>query len=289
MENRQQIIQRVFEARGENDFWKMIGQSDKYYPECLHYVPAYSSTLWTFILLAELRCNASDQRIKAPLKAIQDHFFYPEYGIYCIGKNHFPIPCLNGNMIYLDCHFNGQPGEMSLKALEFFATHQRFDDGTYETAPNKYCSNTSCFGKHTCYWGVTKLLKGLSFIPGTCRTEDTTKLLKKCIDFVLLHKVCFSSRREGKLISQKVDALTFPNMYRSDYLEILWLLKRENINTPDLIPALQLLKSRKNEKGTWNLERQVHNMVVSVGHLDRPNQFITERAQEVIEFYRDLI
>jgi len=288
MDSRKQIIQRVFDTRSENGFWKVICPSDKYYPECLHYVPTYTSTLWTLILLAEVRCDANDQRVKGSLQAIQNQFFNSESGIYCIGKHHFPIPCLNGNMIYLDSYFNGKPGPMSLKALDFFAENQRFDDGVYHSAPNKYCSNKSCYGKHTCYWGITKLLKGISFIPESCRTPETRLLLKRCIDFVLLHKVCYSSRREGKLLALKIDALTFPSMYKSDFLEILWLLKRENVRSPDLIHSLQLLRSKQKADGNWHLERQIHHMVASAGSLNNPNPFISERAEEVLEFYSDL-
>ena len=34
-----------------------------------------------------------------------------------------------------------------------------------------------------------------------------------------------------------IDNLTFPNMYKSDFLEILWLLKREKVQSEKLKPA----------------------------------------------------
>ncbi len=88
-----------------------------------------------------------------------------KYGIYSLKEDHFPIPCLNGNMLYLDGYFNNKPDEKSIRFLEFFCNNQRFDDGKYEAPKNQFCKNTSCYGKHTCYWGVIKLLKGISFIP----------------------------------------------------------------------------------------------------------------------------
>jgi len=281
--NRQAIINKIFEAQDENGFWKMLPPSDKYYPDYLHYVPNFKATLWTLILLADLGLDPNDERIKKPLQELRHHFFDAEFGIYTLKEDHFPIPCLNCNMIYLDCYFNRKPSEESQQVLAFFHKYQRFDDGKYETATNEYCSNKSCYGKHTCYWGVVKLLKGISFIPQEYRDPNTKELLNRCIQFVLLHKVCFSSRQPDRIMIPKMDLLTFPNMYKSDFLEILWLLKRENIVAEEMKPALQLLKNKRHEDGSWHLERQVNNMVTSIGEINKSNLFITERASIVLK------
>ena len=280
--NSQAIINKIFETQDEDGFWKMLPPSDKYYPDYLHYVPNFKSTLWTLILLADLGLDPDDERIKKPLLELQRHFFDPNIGIFTLKEDHLPIPCLNGNMIYLDAYFNGKPNAQTQRVLAFFHKYQRFDDGKYETAPNEYCSNKSCYGKHTCYWGVVKLLKGISFIPQEYRDPNTKELLNKCIQFVLLHKVCFSSRQPDRIMVPKMDLLTFPNMYKSDFLEILWLLKRENIAAEEMKPALQLLNNKRHKDGSWHLERQVNNMIASIGELNKSNQFITERAMEVL-------
>jgi len=285
MNNPQKIIDRIFKAQGENGFWKMIPESHKYYPDCLHYVPNFKSTLWTLILLADLGHDRNDPRVKNPLKGIQDHFFDSDYGIFSLKIAHFPIPCLNGNMIYLDCYFNQVPGDKSMKVLEFFYKYQRFDDGSYVGEKNEFCTNTSCYGKHSCYWGIIKLLKGISFIPKQSRTTEINELLHRCIQFVLLHKVCFSSRNENKIMMKNIDRLTFPNMYKSDFLEILWLLKRENVKSEHLLSAIDLLRSKQGHSGEWNLERKVSNLTTTVGDIGQPNQFITRRAKEVLGFY----
>ncbi len=288
-DTRQNIIEKIFAAQNNQGLWETIPESHKYYPDCLHYAPNYKSSLWTLILLAELQCERDDPRIQKPLQEVTNHLFDPDYGIYSLKEDHFPIPCLNGNLLYLDAYFNGELSEKSRRLLTFFHQYQRFDDGTYEEAKNEFCSNTSCYGKHTCYWGVTKLLKGISFIPGAQRTQAVMELRDKCIRFILKHKVCFSSHQPGKIMVNKVDLLTFPNFYKSDFLEILWILKREEIASNELIPAIELLKSKRNKDGTWNLERKMTNMIASVGEINLPNPFVTERANEVISFYTDRI
>ena len=263
----------------------MLDEGNIYYPVCLHYIPNFKATLWTLILLADLELDPADERVKLPLETINDHFFDPDHGIYSIGSNHFPIPCLNGNLIYLDAYFNQSLSEKSLSVINFFSKNQRFDDGNYIEPKNVYCKNTSCYGKHTCYWGVVKLLKGLSFVPEKDRTPEAKSLIERCIDFVLLHRVCFSSRNPEKPMANNIDKLGFPCMYKSNYLEILWLLKSEGVRTEEVNEALELLQSKQQSDGTWLLEKQVANMVASIGSENRSNPFVTQRANEILSFF----
>lgn len=283
MPARDEIIKKIFAAQDENGFWKLLPRKDPHFSTHLHYSPNFRSTLWTLVLLADLRVDPKEERVKKPLRAIQEHFFDPQYGIYTLKADHLPIPCLNGNMIYLDCYFNGAPDKRSHSAINFFAKYQRFDDGCYIGEKNLWCKNTSCYGEHSCYWGVVKLLKGLSFIPKTKRSRTAKALLDKCIEFVLLHKVCFSSRFPDKIMIKGIDKLTFPQMYKSDFLEILWLLHREGVKSNKMSAAISLLKAKRLKNGTWKLEHQVSNLVTTIGSINKSNPFITERAIEVLQ------
>ncbi len=285
MSQHEKIIDQIFALQSANGCWKMLEESNRNYPACLHYSPTFKSTLWTLVLLADLQHNPDDERVWKPLKIIQEHFYNPNYGIFSLGNDHFPIPCLNGNMLYLDAWFNRSLSAESISAIHFFHLNQRFDDGVYQLPKSPICSNTSCYGKHTCYWGVVKLMKGLSFIPKENRSKAAQGLLDRCIEFVLLHKVCFSSRSVNKYLSRDIDKLGFPCMYRSNFLEILWLLKRENVCSSNLAPALELLKSKQQPDGAWHLEKKVNNLIVSVGAEMRPNEYIISRAEVVMEFY----
>lgn len=279
------IIDQIFELQATNGCWKLLEENNRHYPAYLHYSPTFKSTLWTLILLADLKHDPDDERILKPLRIIKKQFYDSNYGIYSLGKDHFPIPCLNGNMLYLDAYFNHSQSAESTSVINFFYLNQRFDDGVYLHPKSPFCSNTSCYGKHTCYWGVVKLMKGLSFIPGENRSLAARELLDRCIEFVLLHKVCFSSHSGSKYLSRDIDKLGFPCMYRSNFLEILWLLNRENVCSPNTAPALELLKSKQQPDGTWHLEKKVNNLVVSIGTENRSNEYITLRAKEILKVY----
>jgi hypothetical protein len=38
MEQHQKLIEKIFNAQDEQGFWKVLPESDKYYPDYLHYV-----------------------------------------------------------------------------------------------------------------------------------------------------------------------------------------------------------------------------------------------------------
>jgi hypothetical protein len=238
------------------------------------------------LLLADIKAPVDIPQIKPSILLITERFYDPEYGIFRLpGMSHFPIPCLNGNMIHLHHYFKSSHPEIVDKTINFFNTYQRFDDGDFKCPRSyPYCSNISCYGKHTCYWGVTKLLKGISFIPKIQRTREAQQLIERCIDFVLNHEVCFSSHHGDKFLHRDIGRLTFPNFYKSDFLEILWLLAREEVHDRKMSRSLKLLRSKRKDDGFWELEKSV-NIIVSIGQENCANAFITERASEVLDYY----
>ncbi|MEW5831089.1 MAG: hypothetical protein AB1846_19530 [Chloroflexota bacterium] len=285
---RKRTIEAVL-ARQDGSFrWGFDEAQARERPEYMHYSPNFKSTLWTLVLLADLKTPAGIPQIEPSLRLVTGHFYDPEHGIFRLpGMSHFPIPCLNGNLIYLHHYFGMPPSESLDRTVGFFAAYQRFDDGGFKTpATYPYCSNTSCYGKHTCYWGVTKLLKGISFIPKSQRTPEAQRLIGNCIEFVLHHEVCFSSRHRDRLLHRDIGRLTFPNFYKSDFLEILWLLAREGVRDRRLSRAVELLRSRMKEGGFWELEKSM-NTIIPIGQEDHPNAFITERAREALDYYGD--
>lgn len=280
------ITSKIIELQDENECWNVLNKSDKHYPALNYYVPTYKSSLWTLILLADIQCNLRINSLIKPLKTISNHFLDKKLNIYSLGKSHFPIPCLNGNMLYLHSYFHFEKKPVVTDIIDFFAEYQRFDDGDFKTPSSfPYCSNRSCYGKHTCYWGIIKLLKGLSFIPKNKRSKNAKKLIENCIDFILFHKVCFSSHNNSNFIHTNIKKLTFPNMYQGDYLEILWLLKREKVKSVHINKALNLLKSKMKPNSTWKIERQIRNLIIPIGNNNNGNEFITKRAREVIDYY----
>jgi len=283
---REKTISAILAKQDDSFRWGYNEKQAGERPEYLYYSPNFKSTLWTLVFLADLKAPLDLPQINASLQLIAAHFYDPESGIYRLpNMSHFPIPCLNGNMLYLHNYFETSHPEALQKIIAFFAHFQRFDDGDYETPKSyPYCSNTSCYGAHSCYWGVIKLLKGISFLPKNHRTIESQNLVENCIEFILQHEVCFSSHKKDRFLRDEISRLTFPNFYKSDFLEILWLLKREAVHDPRMARSLTFLRSAMKDNGTWELEKTM-NTIVFIGQKWHTNVFITERATEVLDYY----
>ncbi|PKM65394.1 MAG: hypothetical protein CVU95_15800 [Firmicutes bacterium HGW-Firmicutes-2] len=280
------MIDRIMALQDDQGCWFDLIEGDKYYDELQwhHYVPKYKSTLWTLILLADLEVDPKTPELIQPLEIVTQQFLNQEHGIFTIGKSHFPIPCLNGNMLYLHHYLQSDSDTMMNRVVDFFWEYQRFDDGDFITPKEfPYHKNQSCYGKHTCYWGVVKLFKGLSFIPVEKRSDKAKMLLQRCIDFVLKHEVCYSSHSPSEFLHPKISQLTFPNMYRGDFLEILWLLKREHVSVPQMQRAIELLKEKMDQDGTFPLESPIGNLAIPIGKGERGRTLVTHRARMVLE------
>jgi hypothetical protein len=277
-----ETIEKIRRLQDSHGCWN-VEHDNKYGPKLTYYVPNYKSTLWTLVLLADIEADRDDSSWKKPLKIITEHFWDEEYGIFTIGKSHFPIPCLNGNMIYLLQYFNMNEKNRVDRVVDFFSQYQRFDDGDFKTPYTfPYHNNKSCYGKHTCFWGVVKLLKGFSFIPEQERSEKLLSCIQECIEYILLHEVCYSSHNPDQLLHPMIGRLTLPNMYKADFLEILWILSKEGVWDDNMSKALKLLNSKMKPDGTWELERQVKDLIVPVTKKSLGNELITKRARKVL-------
>ncbi len=283
---RKNVIDKILAAQDDFFRWGYDKKQASARPEYLYYSPNFRSTLWTLLLLADIKAPVNLTQIISSISLITGHFYDPQHGVFRLpGMSHFPIPCLNGNMIYLHQYFNISDSDALDNTISFFAAYQRFDDGEFKTPESyPYCSNCSCYGSHSCYWGAAKLFKGVSFIPRIHRTKDAQRLIENCIDFVLHHEVCFSSHNEKKFLHRDIGTLTFPNFYKSDFLELLWLLAREKVRDGRMSRALELLRSRMKDGGFWELEKSL-NTIIPIGQKNCANVFITERAIEVLDFY----
>src|SRR5512138_2764359 len=96
------MIQAIL-TKQDSQFRWAYEESPRGHPEYAYYMPKYSSSLWTLLLWADLQADPADPRLQQALSLMEDHFYHPAQRVFDLGKSHFPIPCLNGNLLFL--HF----------------------------------------------------------------------------------------------------------------------------------------------------------------------------------------
>ena len=103
---REKTVSDILSKQDGSFRWGYSENQARERPEYLYYSPNFKSTLWTLVFLAELKAPLDLPQINAAIQLIADHFYDPESGIYRLpNMSHFPIPCLNGNMLYLQYYF----------------------------------------------------------------------------------------------------------------------------------------------------------------------------------------
>jgi len=94
---RKQAIEKVLAKQDDSFRWGFDEKGARERPEYLYYSPNFKSTLWTLLLLADIKAPIAIPQIKPSIRLITERFYDPEHGIFKLpDKTRFPIPCLNG-------------------------------------------------------------------------------------------------------------------------------------------------------------------------------------------------
>jgi hypothetical protein len=103
---RKDIIEKILAKQDGSFRWGFDEQQARERPQYLYYSPNFKSTLWTLLLLADIKAPVELAQVKPSLRLIIERFYDPQHGMFRLpDKIRFPIPCLNGNMFYLHHYF----------------------------------------------------------------------------------------------------------------------------------------------------------------------------------------
>ena len=258
------------------------------------YAPKHRATTWQATFLAQAGVSGDDPRIRALGEYILENSFSEELGAFGwrtdrkTGFRLERLPCFIGNMVHALCAlgFGGDPRVRS--SFEFLARHQRFDDGGYK--PQKewphFGRQDRCWGGHTCYWGVTKLLRAMTVVPGSYWTEEAQEAKRKGVEFVLLHRLMWSSRNPSRpMIKGRNDprALKGPLSYHDDVIEIATALLMLGVEDPAIDEAIDYVLRKRNERGRWYLDATPNNMYTTWGASGDESKWVTFRAMRMLE------
>jgi hypothetical protein len=259
------------------------------------YVDKYKGTVWQLIILAEHEADGGNKQIKDACEYIlrysQDPdsygFSYHQRGGDSGGRHSEVIPCLTGNMVWSLLKLGYAKDERVQHGVEWITKYQRFDDGTDEKPKGwPYDRYEMCWGKHSCHMGVVKALKALSAIPRGQRNKKVTDTIAKASDYLLKHHIYKQSHDLRKAAKPGWRKLQFPLMYQTDVLEIACILTDLGIKDIRMKDAIDIITSKQNEDGKWNLEGTFNGRFqVDIGNKGKPSKWITYRSIKVLMKY----
>lgn len=277
-------VTTILEKQKPGGFWGK--------PEDFYMRSKYRGTVWNLIILAELCADKNDKRIKKTcefiLKNSQEQkrggFSYTNLksGGGAAGKS---IPCLAGNMIWSFIRFGYIDDPRVQKGINWITTYQRFDDGKAEFPEDwPYHRWENCFGKHTCHMGAVKAVKALYEIPKNRRNKEVNNTISEGVEYLLIHHIYKRSHNLSKISKPSWLQLSFPHMYQTDILEILDILTNLGIKDERMQDALDIIISKQDSQGRWNLERTFNGrFITNIEQKNKPSKWITLNALRVLK------
>jgi hypothetical protein len=275
-------VPKILAKQHEDTYWE---KQEEFYEGAI-----YKGTVWTLILLAELRADGGDRRIRSACEFILDWSQDRGSGGFAYrgtredGGNHDRVvPCLTGNMLWALARFGYLNDPRWKQGVEWMATYQRFDDGTPK-APKGWPFSTrkSCWGRHTCHMGVVKALKALAEIPANRRTKAVKQTIDNGVEYVLAHHVHKRSHNLNRVSRPQWLKLGFPWLWDSDVLEILEILTRLGCRDERMAEALEVVEAKQQPQGHWLLEDGYSGRLqTDIEKKGKPSKWVTLNALRV--------
>lgn len=281
------LVPKILSKQKEGGYW---GKPGDFYIRS-----KYKGTVWTFIILAELRADAEDERIRKTceflLKSSQDRdsggfsYYSEKHGG---GDHNKVLPCLTGNMVWSLIRLGYLKDPRVQRGINWIVIYQRFDDGIAEPVKGwPYDKYGRCWGKHTCHMCVVKALKALAEIPADERSEGVKSTIEAGVEYILAHHVYKRSHDLNRVSKPSWLQFGFPLMWQTDALEILGILTRLGYKDPRMQEAIDLVISKQNDEGKWRLESTFNGRFqVNIEQKNKPSKWVTLNVLKALKrFY----
>lgn len=283
------LVPKILSKQNKKGYWGI--------PKDFYIRSKYKGTVWTFIILAELRADGSDNRIRMTCEFVLENSQDRESGGFAYyssknggGSHSKVIPCLTGNMIWCLICFGYLNDPRVQHGIKWINRYQRFDDGIEETPKGwPYDKREPCWGRHTCHMGIVKTLKALAEIPVDKRSTDVKNTIKKGAEYLLKHHVYKRSHKLDQISKPSWLKFGFPLMWQTDALEITKILTKLGYRDKRMNEAINLIISKQDSSGRWNLERTFNGRyLVTIEQKGKTSKWVTLNALKALKsFYNN--
>lgn len=261
------------------------------------YLPKYTSTVWSLVLLAQLGASVlCDERIARACAYILQEGLTGHGQFSTNGAPSGTADCLQGNL----CWALGQLGcddprlERACDWMARSVTGEGIAPMSERDAPVRYYAgkcgpNFACGAndKQSCAWGAAKVMLAFAGLPGERRTPPIERAILQGVDF--LFSVDPATAAYPSPYAPKPSGnwwkFGFPVFYVTDLLQIVEALAALGYGRdPRLEHAIQLIREKQDADGRWALEYDYTGKTwVDFGPKKAPNKWVTLRALRVLK------
>ena len=272
-------VTEILQNQNPQGFWVSVDDP---------YLPKYKATYHQLLILSELGtpvCKPIERSIELVFENYQYYSGHFRAKIIKTERGRKSIlidgACLTGNIVRFLIHFGYLHDPRTQKALEFLVkTH---DNGWPCRA---YPIDKEKVFPQNCYMGGVKPLIALSMIPEQERKGSIQEIINEEVEIYLENEIFMYLKDEKGERKAKYGwtRFGFPLFYQSDTLEVLETLARLGIRDERMEKALDLIVSKQDKNGRWNLENTFNGkMWVDIEEKGNPSKWITLKALRVLK------
>ena len=189
--------------------------------------------------------------------------------------------CINGMFLNYACYF--QIAEPLLESVVDFVLSQHMQDGGFN------CQLNRSGAVHSSMHSTISVMEGIIEFEKrgyTYRLKELKTAYDVALEFLLMHQL-FISDRTGEIIKKEFLKLSYPSRWKFDILRGLDHLQYAAVEWDErLRPAMDVLLSKRNKDGTWNVQAkhpgQLHFEMEKAG---KPSRWNTLRALRVLKHF----
>ena len=236
------------------------------------FIPAWTSTTYSLLLLKNLGVDAADPRVRAAVALVRDNSRWEQGGQpYFDGEVE---PCINGMALAIGSYFGYDVDTIVGKLLE-----QPLSDGGWNCWA-EYGASVSSFNS------TLTVLEGLLEYQRAGGTIDVADARARgeayLLDRHLLRRVS-----TGERVSEDFEKFSYPTYWHFDVLRALDYFRSAGLRDERLTDAVALVESKRTDDGRWLLEN-THDGKVPVTMEDgdgQPSRWNTLRALRVLAWW----
>ncbi len=268
-------IERAKEMLTKSELVNKLLIAPKQRPELFVGIRAYE---WRLTELSEIPLIGSLKKVRDWVDLLVDKTYTPE-GFSLTGDRDGILACHNAMIttILLKTGYNDKDKIQS--GINWILNYQSTERGVEckWTGKDLYTRFGGCMKKTPCFYGVVKSMITLTeYRKRFGSSVNMDEKLRYGLEYILKHKV-FKKLSTDQPIESSIIRNFYPYSYKSNLIEILTLLKSNNLyNDPNCREAIGILTQKRYSDGFWRSEvSQMKSAWVDFDPLNKPGLWIS--------------
>jgi hypothetical protein len=266
----------ILDAQWPEGYWVAPG---------VGYSPKYKATVWQVIFLAALGAPRTEAVDRACARVLGDSRL-PDGRFSAKKTAQGAIACLGGNLLRALMQL-GFADPRVADGMEALAKTVLRDE--YRCRYNAQRGREGAWPQRMrdglpCAWGAIKALGAFANVPEEQRSPTVREAIGAGTMLLLDGNLAGGDYPTATEPSPLWQLFGFPLGYTSDLLEALEVLGRLGVELgPQLAPALEVVRRKRDESGRWRLEYTPGNTWAGFGKIGEANKWVTLRALKALK------